>query len=104
MKETVFVLFLLQPVIGTNMNQGGVPYAISNPPGSTDNWEGTPGKYSTDFEDNVAGKVEHFDVYGEVQTMYSQVRYCSVDDVLQGADDVLSGDVLPGVLMYSQVY
>ena len=28
-----------------------------------------------DFELNVEGKVEHFDVYGEVQTLYSQVGY-----------------------------
>ena len=56
------------------MNQGGVPYAISNTPGSTPNWVGTPGTYSTDFEANVEGPVDHFDVYGEVQTMYSQVQ------------------------------
>jgi len=62
-------------VLCTNMNQGGVPYAISNPPGSTPNWHGTPGRYSTDFESNVVGKVEHFDVYGEVRTMYSQVYW-----------------------------
>lgn len=48
------------------MNQGGVPYLISNPNG--------PG-YSTDFEHNVKGPVEHFDVYGEVQTRYSQVYW-----------------------------
>jgi len=58
-----------------NMNEGGVPYAISNPPGSTVNWQGTPGHYSTNFEENVDGTVEHFDVYGEVQTMYSQVYW-----------------------------
>merc|ERR1719309_1224687 len=63
------------PVLGINMNQGGVPYAISNPPGSTSNWQGTPGTYSTEFENNVAGNVEHFDVYGEVKTMYSQVYW-----------------------------
>ena len=57
------------------MNEGGVPYAISNPPGSTEHWEGTPGSYSTQFEANVEGAVEHFDVYGEVQTMYSQVYW-----------------------------
>ena len=57
------------------MNQGGLPYAISNPPGSTEGWQGTPGTYSTDFETNVAGDVEHFDVYGEVQTLYSQVYW-----------------------------
>ena len=43
--------------------------------GSTDNWQGTPGNYATDFESNVIGKVEHFDVYGEVQTRYSQVYW-----------------------------
>ena len=43
--------------------------------GSSDNWHGTPGTYSTDFEANVAGTVEHFDVYGEVQTLYSQVYW-----------------------------
>ena len=26
------------------MNKGGVPYAISNPPGSTPNWSGTAGR------------------------------------------------------------
>ena len=31
--------------------------------------------YATDFESNVIGKVEHFDVYGEVQTRYSQVYW-----------------------------
>ena len=61
-------------VAASIMNQGGVPYAISNPPGSSPGWQGTPGTYSTDFETNVAGEVEHFDVYGEVQTLYSQVR------------------------------
>ena len=66
------ILTLTRAII---MNQGGGPYAISNPPGSTANWKGTPGTYSTDFEKNVVGKVEHFDVYGEVQTMYSQVYW-----------------------------
>ena len=54
------------------MNVGGVPYAISNPPGSTANWKGQPGEYSTNFNTNIKGHVEHFDVYGEVQTRYSQ--------------------------------
>lgn len=57
------------------MNEGGVPYKISNPPGSTADWKGTPGVYSTNFNENVQGKVEHFDVYGEVQTKYSQVYW-----------------------------
>jgi hypothetical protein len=58
-----------------NMNQGGVPYEISNGPGSTEHWKGTPGKYSTNFMENVDGKVEYFDVYGEVKTVYSQVYW-----------------------------
>jgi len=57
------------------MNKGGVPYAISNPPGSTKDWVGTPGAYSTNFNTNMKGKVEHFDVYGEVHTKYSQVYW-----------------------------
>lgn len=57
------------------MNAGGVPYKISNPPGSTNNWVGTPGNYSTNFNENVKGPVEYFDVYGEVQTQYSQVYW-----------------------------
>ena len=71
------LVFLLCPLLldCANMNQGGVPYAISNPPGSTPDWEGTPGSYSTQFEGNVEGAVEHFDVYGEVQTLYSQVYW-----------------------------
>ena len=32
--------------------------AISNPPGSTEHWQGTPGSYSTQFEANVEGAVE----------------------------------------------
>ena len=48
------------------MNDGGVPYQISNPAG---------GAYSTDFEKNVHGPVEHFDVYGTVQTKYSEVYW-----------------------------
>ena len=46
----------------------------SNAPGSTSDWHGTPGSYSTNFQNNIDGKVEHFDVYGEVQTIYSQVN------------------------------
>eukprot|EP00949_MAST-11_sp_MAST-11-sp1_P001864 g1864.t1 len=55
------------------MNRGGVPYAISN---------GAPGAaqpYSTNFLHNagVPGQpgVDHFDVYGEVRTRYSQVYW-----------------------------
>ena len=58
-----------------NMNEGGVPYAISNPPGSTPGWKGTPGTYSTAFTENVEGKVDFFDVYGEVRTKYSEVYW-----------------------------
>ena len=56
-----------------NMNRGGVPYAISNPPGSTPGWRGTPGRYETDF--HASAPVEHFDVYGEVRTRYSEVYW-----------------------------
>jgi len=71
----LLLMMTLRLSLAVNMNKGGVPYAISNPPGSTSNWHGTPGHYSTNFEDNIEGKVEHFDVYGEVQTMYSQVYW-----------------------------
>jgi hypothetical protein len=57
------------------MNRGGVPYTISNPPGSTKGWVGTPGSYSIDFTQNAKGPVDYFDVYGEVQTRYSQVYW-----------------------------
>ena len=57
------------------MNNGGIPYSISNPPDSTPNWVGTPGRYSTDFEISSEDKIDHFDVYGEVQTIYSQVYW-----------------------------
>ncbi len=57
------------------MNSGGIPYQISNPPGSTAGWVGLPGNYSVDFNTNVKGTVEHFDVYGEVRTRYSQVYW-----------------------------
>ena len=57
------------------MNKGGIPYSISNPPDSTQNWVGTPGEYSTDFEIGSKDTLDHFDVYGEVQTVYSQVYW-----------------------------
>ena len=57
------------------MNKGGIPYSISNPPGSTTNWVGTPGQYSTDFDINDVNHIDHFDVYGEIQTVYSQVYW-----------------------------
>ena len=52
---SIFILIFLHGVFGKIMNQGGVPYAISNPPGSSKDWEGTPGIYSTDFEENIKG-------------------------------------------------
>jgi len=52
---------------GPWMNNGGIPYAISNP--------SSVGSYTTDFNTNVKGPVEHFEVYGEVQTKYSQVYW-----------------------------
>ena len=57
------------------MNRGGVPYKIANPEGSVPNWKGTPGTYPIDFKLSVEGDVESFDVYGEVQTRYSQVYW-----------------------------
>jgi len=69
------LLLLVSESVCTNMNSGGVPYAISNPPGSSPNWEGTPGNYSTHFQTNVQGNVDFFDVYGEVKTVYSQVYW-----------------------------
>ena len=66
--QTVNMLLLFFGVArGAVMNAGGVPYAISNP--------AADGEYSLDFEENVKGRVEHFDVYGEVQTGYSQVYW-----------------------------
>ena len=48
------------------MNSGGIPYKISNPSGN--------GVYYPDFKTDM-GPVEYFDVYGEVQTQYSQVYW-----------------------------
>ena len=62
------MLLLAVSVVGAVMNAGGVPYQISNPPAAG-------GAYSTDFENNVHGPVEHFDVYGTVQTKYSEVYW-----------------------------
>ena len=59
----------LTPALGHFMNGGGVPYKISNEDSSTG------ASYNTDFETNAGGKVEHFDVYGEVRTVYSQVYW-----------------------------
>ncbi len=66
------MLLLLSSIAGVALaspgvlNEGGIPYTISNPPGSTPTWKGTPGNYSTNFNENALGPVEHFDVYGEV--------------------------------------
>merc|ERR1719409_1379898 len=57
------------------MNSGGVPYLISNTPGSNKWWKGQAGHYDTNFNVNVKGPVDYFDVYGEVQTKYSQVYW-----------------------------
>jgi len=67
------------------MNAGGVPYVISNAkpqPGGAkrqDPATWAAGEYSTNFQSNVLSaanpKVEFFDVYGEVQTKYSQVYW-----------------------------
>ena len=46
---------------------GGVPYRIST--------ETAPGAYDTDFTANAGGPGEWFEVYGEVQTRYSQVYW-----------------------------
>ena len=52
-------------LINANMNNGGIPYQISN----------SDGEYSTDFTD------EYFDVYGEVRTRYSQVYWTRNDPI-----------------------
>ena len=51
-------MLVMLPALLALLNYGGVPYKISNP--ASDEGE----KYSTDFERNVHGPVEHFDVYG----------------------------------------
>ena len=71
----ILLLAVSASTTNTNMNQGGVPYGISNPPGSTKNWNGTNGTYILQFESNIVGPVEHFDVYGEVRTNYSEVYW-----------------------------
>ena len=53
------------------MNAGGVPYRISS--------ETSPGAYDLDFTANAGGPVEWFDVYGEVNTRYSQVYWTRND-------------------------
>jgi len=56
------------------MNIGGIPYMLGNPSGK--------GVYSTEFTD------PYFDVYGEVQTRYSQVYWTRNDPVPLPADIV----------------
>ena len=77
------------------MNMGGVPYQISNPPGSIANWKGQAGEYPTNFMDDQAGEVDYFDVYGEVQTHYSQVRRRVVTAQGVLARDAAQGCVSP---------
>eukprot|EP00501_MAST-03F_sp_TOSAG23-6_P002649 GSMAST32.ASY1.ANO1.2793.1 assembled CDS len=68
----LFLSVLIIPVHGV-MNKGGVPYKISNALGDG---------YSTDFEKNqLHGKVEHFDVYGEVRTNYSQIYWTRNNEI-----------------------
>lgn len=61
------------------MNEGGIPYQISNKPLLSEEQDVEAQIYQTDFEQHPDGAggapVEHFDVYGEVQTMYSQVYW-----------------------------
>ena len=64
-REMLALLFFFQSCLAINMNQKGLPYSISNPNGI----------YSTDMETNINGKVEHFDVYGEVRTKFTQVYW-----------------------------
>ena len=62
----LLLLFSFEPSHSINMNQNGLPYQISN----------AIGPYNTDLEALKNGrKVEHFDVYGEVRTLFSQVYW-----------------------------
>ena len=67
--EVVSAIFGATPF----MNAGGVPYRISS--------ETSPGAYDLDFTANAGGPVEWFDVYGEVNTRYSQVYWTRNDPV-----------------------
>ena len=63
----LILLLAVQASNATNMNLNGLPYQISNALG---------GSFSTDLEAMSNGqKVEHFDVYGEVRTLFSQVYW-----------------------------
>lgn len=85
MRSTVAAAVLATLASATVMNKGGVPYSISNPAGSVSGSSSTPYStkdnagsstpYSIDFEHNAGGPVEHFDVYGEIRTLYSQVYW-----------------------------
>ena len=59
------MLVLVLGTIAATMNGGGIPYTISNPNG--------PG-YRTDFSAKPTF-AEYFDVYGKVETKYSQVYW-----------------------------
>ena len=62
----LILLLCFQASKATNMNLNGLPYQISN----------ALGPFSTDLEAMSNGqKVEHFDVYGEVRTLFSQVYW-----------------------------
>lgn len=61
----------------SNMNEGGIPYVISNP--------SSHGKYSTEFSDESP---EYFDVYGQIQTRYSQVYWILNDPIPLPSDIV----------------
>jgi hypothetical protein len=60
-----------------NMNNGGIEYQIMNNQG---------GKYSTEF---TSESPEYFDVYGEIQTRYSQV-YWIKNDPIPLPDDIVT--------------
>ena len=59
------------------MNAGGIPYSISNPDPAN------PTAYKANFEDL---SMEYFDVYGKVETRYSQVYWTRNDPVALPAD------------------
>jgi len=65
----LYVLFFVLAVASGNMNNGGIEYQIMNNQG---------GAYSTDF---TSESPEYFDVYGEIQTRYSQVYWIKSDPI-----------------------
>ena len=65
-KMLLSLLLFFQASKATNMNHNGLPYQISN----------SIRPFSTNLEATSSGqKVEHFDVYGEVKTLFSQVYW-----------------------------